>query len=369
MLTIFLSGDVMTGRGIDQMLARPVDPQLHESYVKDAREYVKLAERKHGEIKRPADDRSIWGFALDVLDALHPVARIINLETAVTTSDRHWKGKAVHYRMSPKNVGCLTGAGIDCATLANNHTLDWGYRGLTETLATLKAANIGVVGAGADRAAANAPAALRTDCGARILVFGVASPDSGMPEAWAAGEASAGLAVLPDFSHETCNDLARRIKAARESDRDLVIVSIHWGGNWGYHIPQPHQDFAHRLIDEADVAIVHGHSSHHVKGIEVYKGRLILYGCGDLITDYEGIRGHEDFRGDLGLLYLPQLDPATGALAALTMQPTQMRRLQLCRPSDDDVSWLRDSLDWEGRSFGTTTEITRQGMLRLDWIE
>jgi len=47
------------------------------------------------------------------------------------------------------------------------------------------------------------------------------------------------------------------------------------------------------------VDIVHGHSSHHVKGIEVHRGKLILYGCGDFIDDYEGIKGYEAFRDDL----------------------------------------------------------------------
>ena len=103
------------------------------------------------------------------------------------------------------------------------------------------------------------------------------------------------------------------------------------------------------------------------KGIEVYHGRLILYGCGDLITDYEGISGNETFRGDLGLMYFPQIDPATGALRALLMQPTQMRRLQLCRPSEQDVAWLRNVLNREGRRFGTSVLLGQDGMLELKW--
>ena len=60
---------------------------------------------------------------------------------------------------------------------------------------------------------------------------------------------------------------------------------------------------AHSLLDEAGVDVIHGHSSHHVKGIEVYKGKAILYGCGDFLTDYEGIQGYEEFRDDLVLMY------------------------------------------------------------------
>jgi poly-gamma-glutamate capsule biosynthesis protein CapA/YwtB (metallophosphatase superfamily) len=73
------------------------------------------------------------------------------------------------------------------------------------------------------------------------------------------------------------------------------VVSIHWGPNWGYEVPQAQQDFAYTLIDHHGVNIIHGHSSHHVKGIEIHRSRPIFYGCGDLLTDYEGIEGYEFF--------------------------------------------------------------------------
>src|SRR5690606_24185118 len=84
---------------------------------------------------------------------------------------------------------------------------------------------------------------------------------------------------------------------------DVVVVSVHWGGNWGYAIPPAERAFAHALIDSGSVDVVHGHSSHHAKGIEVYRGKPILYGCGDFLNDYEGISGHERYRGDLSLMY------------------------------------------------------------------
>jgi len=75
-----------------------------------------------------------------------------------------------------------------------------------------------------------------------------------------------------------------------------VVASIHWGDNWGYEI-------AHNLIDHAGVDIIHGHSSHHAKGIEVWHGKPVIYGCGDFINDYEGIGGNEKYRSDLSLMY------------------------------------------------------------------
>jgi hypothetical protein len=60
-LRVFLCGDVMTGRGIDQALPHPVDPVLYEPYVRDAREYVDLAEKAHGAFQRPVTFDYIWG--------------------------------------------------------------------------------------------------------------------------------------------------------------------------------------------------------------------------------------------------------------------------------------------------------------------
>ncbi|MCA9018305.1 MAG: CapA family protein, partial [Planctomycetaceae bacterium] len=119
-LTLFLCGDVMTGRGIDQILPSAGDPTLHESFAKDANLYVQLAERKNGPLPSEVNFAYIWGDALEILQRVAPDLRMINLETAVTTSDDYWPGKGIHYRMSPQNAPCLSIAEIDCCVLANN---------------------------------------------------------------------------------------------------------------------------------------------------------------------------------------------------------------------------------------------------------
>jgi hypothetical protein len=106
-VTLFLCGDVMTGRGIDQILPYPSDPQLYERYVSDARDYVALAERQNGPVARPVDFAYIWGDALEELQRRAPDVRIINLETAVTASDSYLL-KGINYRMHPANVPCLS---------------------------------------------------------------------------------------------------------------------------------------------------------------------------------------------------------------------------------------------------------------------
>ena len=119
---------------------------------------------------------------------------------------------------------------------------------------------------------------------------------------------------------------------------DIAVVSVHWGSNWGYDVPRAQVRFAHRLIDSG-VDVVHGHSSHHPRAVEVYRDRLVLYGCGDLINDYEGIAGQELFRGDLRLLYLARLDPA-GRLDELRMVPLQSRQMRLRLATGVDARWL-----------------------------
>ncbi|HEY8429304.1 MAG TPA: CapA family protein [Sandaracinaceae bacterium] len=363
-LTLFLAGDVMTGRGIDQVLPHPCDPALREPYVLDAREYVALAEEVSGDIPRPVPPAYPWGDALDELERVAPAARIVNLETSITRSDAFWPGKGVHYRTSPENAECLRAAKLDGCVLANNHVIDFGRAGLVETLETLDRLSIAHAGAGRTIEEATAPAVLDRGELGRVLVFAVGSPSAGVPRAWEAAAGVPGVWLAPDLSGRT----VRRIRDAIERHarpRDVVVLSIHWGPNWGYGVGDDERAFARAVIDEAGAHVVHGHSSHHVKGIELYRGRLVLYGCGDLLTDYEGIRGYERFRGDLGLMYFATVDVGTGRLIALEMVPTRMRRFRITRASGDDAAWLGRVMRRECEMLGAEVEQERDGRLFL----
>ena len=363
-ITLFLAGDVMTGRGIDQILPHPVDPNLYEHSVKNAKVYIELAERAHGNIPERVTFDYIWGDALEELDLVSPDLRLVNLETAVTTSGEYWEGKQVHYRMHPQNIPCLTAAGIDCCVLANNHVLDWGYAGLEETLHALETAGIKKVGAGRNLEEAQRPAVFELPGRGRVLVFAAGSASSGIPLPWAATEDRAGVHLIDESWPGTVSHVQHVIERfARPGD--LVVVSIHWGPNWGYKISRAQQKLAHSLIDNAGVDVVHGHSSHHVKGIEIYRNKPILYGCGDFLTDYEGIRGYESFRGDLGLMYFVSLGAKTHELVNLEMRPIQMKRFQVKRVSYDDVAWLAEVQNREGQKLGTRVERANRGVLTL----
>jgi poly-gamma-glutamate synthesis protein (capsule biosynthesis protein) len=365
-ITIFLCGDVMTGRGIDQILPHPSDPHLHEPYVRNARRYVDLAEEANGVIPEPADFRYIWGDALAVLEKESPAARVINLETSITRSDDYWLGKGINYRMHPDNIPVLTAARIDVCALANNHVLDWGYAGLGETLQTLHKAGIKSAGVGLSLTEAEAPAIVDISAQARLLVFSCGDATSGIPESWGAAAGKPGVNLLPDLSDRAVYRIGQAVRAVKQP-RDVAVVSIHWGGNWGYDISRDQRAFAHGLIDEAGVDVIHGHSSHHAKGIEVYRGRPVIYGCGDFINDYEGIGGYESFRGDLSLMYFVRMDVTSGKLAELRMKPMQMRKFRLNRASRQDAEWLGKTLDREGRTLGTRAELGEDNTLLLRW--
>lgn len=365
-LVLFLCGDVMTGRGIDQILPYPCKPNLYEPYVKDARRYVTLAEAVNGRIARPVAFSYIWGDALEVLEAQAPDVRIINLETSVTKSEDYWRGKGIHYRMHPKNISCLTSAGIDCCVLGNNHVMDWGYAGLRETLQTLRDVNIQTAGAGYNLDQARAPALLEVPEKGRVIVMSMGIASSGIGWYWSATQQRPGVNLLVDLSAGEVSKIADQLQAIRRAG-DIVVVSIHWGGNWGYEVSAEEIRFAHQLIDEAEVDIVHGHSSHHAKGIEVYNGKPILYGCGDFINDYEGISGYEGYRGDLSLMYLVRMTPATGKLVDLNMIPMQIRQFRLHHASERDAAWLQDTLHRESRRFDTAVEMAAKGSLQLHW--
>jgi poly-gamma-glutamate synthesis protein (capsule biosynthesis protein) len=366
LITLFLCGDVMTGRGIDQILPHPSGPVIHEGYMKDARGYVEIAEKVNGPIPRSVAPGYIWGDALDELERVAPDLRVINLETSVTKSDDYWEGKEVQYRMHPENIDSITAAKIDVCSLANNHVLDWGYDGLKETLETLRRTKVRGVGAGRDLKEAESPVVMGIEGKGRVIVFAFGSPTSGVPLNWAASEKKPGVNLLRDFSDDAIQRIRKRVQEM-EQDRDIVVVSVHWGGNWGYHVPQEEIDFAHRLIDEAGVDIIHGHSSHHVKGIEVYQDRLILYGCGDFLNDYEGISGYEYYRDDLGLMYFASLDPSAGRLVQLQLTPTQIKYFKVNRTSRDDALWLSHTLNREGERFGTRVKLDEDNRLTLFW--
>ena len=367
-VTLLLAGDVMTGRGIDQVMPDPVSPELYEGWVRDARDYVRLAEEVNGPIAAPVPIDYVWGDALAQMDRLAPDARLINLETAITRSGTPWPGKGIHYRMSPAHAGLLGAARIDACSLANNHVLDWGVAGLADTLATLHAAGVATAGAGATLDEAWAPAVLPLSGGSRVLLYAAAGPDSGVPPEWTPDTRHGGVALLPRLDEPAAQAWAARVRPQRRAG-DVVIASLHWGANWVDAVPQAHRSFAHRLIELGAADMVHGHSSHHPLPMEVYRGKLVLYGCGDLVNDYEGIRSRGRHRSDLGCLYGLTLARSSGRLSELELVPLQLRQFRLGPPGTAMRQALHRELNDGCRPLGTRVEADAGGRWQLRWGE
>ena len=195
--------DVMTGRGIDQILPHPCEPEIYEDYLKSALDYVVLAERVNGPIKRPVACDTIWGEALDELSRQRPHARIVNLETAVTASGTP-EPKGINYRMNPANIAALTAAEPRCLRACEQPRARLGR--------TRPARYPGFCTRGGhpdhrrrtkpprSRAARHYSKSARQ---LRVLVFGLGLESSGIPSFWTAGAHRPGVRLLPDLSEQT----------------------------------------------------------------------------------------------------------------------------------------------------------------------
>lgn len=339
MISLALGGDVMTGRGVDQCLTYSVKPLLQEPWVRKATEYVYLAERKSGKIIRPLSYQKVWGQLLLDLKEFTPDLFLANLETSVTTSPTFFPGKEVHYRMHPKNVELLTLLQPCIFALANNHLGDFGKQGILETLKVLDENRILSAGAGRNFEEASRPAVFDLKEKGRLLFFSAGLSSSGIPNEWRANEKEPGVFLLQEPLEQNLN-LIEKLIVKWKKKNDLILWSFHWGSNWGYEILEEHQQLARKLIELGFADLIHGHSSHHAKSFEVYQKKLILFGCGDLISDYEGITGYETYRPELKVLFCPNLSPISGELDSLKLCYYKVKGLEILQANQEERQWL-----------------------------
>ena len=331
-VTLFLCGDVMTGRGIDQILPHPGEPHLYEPYMRSALGYVQLAEQANGPIPRPVDFAYIWGDALAELERVRPHARIINLETSVTAAEDAWPDKGIHYRMHPANVPLPDRRAHRLLRAREQPRARLGHRGLRGDAGD--AARRGHPhrrrgprrrrGRGARRCIE------RAGPGPRAASSRSATDSSGVPRDWAARAGPRGREFpARPLRARRADAVARRSRRRRSGPATSSSPRSTGAATGATAFRRRSARFAHAAHRRGGVDVVHGHSSHHPKGIEVYRERLILYGCGDFLNDYEGIRGHEAFRADLALMYFPTLDPASGRLMRFALTPTRIRHFRV----------------------------------------
>ena len=320
MLRLGLAGDVMLGRLVDRYVL--ADPECPADYI--------------------------WGDILPVWRQID--LRMVNLECVIATTGEPWMPKTFHFRAGPRAIDALKAAGIQVVGLANNHVLDFGGDALGECLARLRQASIHYTGAGETSTEAAATAMLAVG---GITVATVALTD-GEPE-WMATPDRPGT----NYVHCTATGLSEpyraRIAGALAQARaaaDLVVVSAHVGANWGPPTAQT-QALAHELID-LGADLYWGHSNHTVQGIELYRGKPILYSCGDFVDDY-AVDPAE--RNDLSCLF--DLIIERGRVTRIRLHPVRIAGLRVNLATGQDLQrmhrWLRDrmaefdtKLDFEG---------------------
>lgn len=349
---ILLVGDVMLGRLVDQFF-----PEYHCDDSENQRhaQYFKKMYPKVDQLYREMNYTFPWGNTLPIF--ANATIRLINLETSATTHPAKFPDKAFNYHMHPKNLEALKIARIEYASLANNHILDYCVPGLQETIKSLKELGIKFAGAGMNLDECMRPAVLEMTQDTNLLVYSMADHF----DFWAAGKDKPGIFFV-DLSKNSSNSdqivqyISSDVKKYKENYPDktwLPVVSIHMGSNYAWQPTAVEMQFCHDLIDKAGIDIIHGHSSHHVKGIEVYKGKPILYGCGDFEDDYAVDR---EYRNDLSFVYELIYNHDTKTFSHLELTPTQIHLFQVNKATGDNRAWLERTMTRLCQKLGTTVE-------------
>ncbi|BCR88558.1 CapA family protein [Aspergillus chevalieri] len=378
--TLNFTGDVMLARLIDQLFPTHLHSPHYANVIKTFIErYPYLSKYNH---------KSPWGSALELFR--RGDLNLVNLETAATEGVEKWPKKVFNYRMHPENLGVLGEGRVDFVALANNHTLDFGESGLRDTIKGVRGVGVEFAGVGDSAVEARLPAVLQLP---RASADGNSHGDGvkHTVHVYSASDHPRDWSVIPefhliDYTPSTKQHLKTLLTTppdpqsqSQTAQPDLKIFSIHWGPNYTWQ-PSAHiRDMAHFLIDECGVDIVHGHSAHHIQGVERYGRGVIMYGCGDFVDDYAL---NEEFRNDLGGIWRVVVNTNTNndssggrkgkglVLDRLEMYPTRCDRFQvtLLDVDDEDHGWVRRKVAKLSEEMGTRVrrELGREGQVIVD---
>ncbi|HXQ25622.1 MAG TPA: CapA family protein [Candidatus Acidoferrales bacterium] len=291
-----------------------------------------------------------WGDTLPIL--LSADWRMCNLECVISDRGKPWSAypKAFHFRSAAKNIAALEAAQINAVSLANNHVLDYGYDAMFQMLEILDRAGIIHSGAGAnvEEASRLAIASVR---GKKLGLLAFTDNEPG----WEAKADQPGVFYVPvDLKDWRAQNLLEIVRSQRNAV-DLLIVSAHWGSNWGYLPEEGHVAFAHALVD-AGAGVVFGHSCHVFRGIEIYKGRPIFYSAGNFVDDY-AVDLVE--RNDESFIYV--IDVQDQVSQGLRLYPTVIRRCQARRAEGVYEMAIAQKMQELCAPFGSTANWNQGG--------
>ena len=316
-ITLALAGDLMLGRWVNVMILEkgPLYP---------------------------------WGDVLPLIQEAD--LSLVNLECVIAESGEPFTPPRVFYfKAHPKAMEVLTLAGIDYVTLSNNHAMDFQAPALLETIRHLDEHGIAHAGAGRNLEEASRFAMLE----AKGIKVGVVAFADHFPE-YAATESTPGINLIPITLDERYFRRVREgIEAVRAAGADIVVFSIHWGPNMRHAPTQGFVDFAHAVMD-AGADIFHGHSAHIFQGIEIYKGKPILYDTGDLVDDYYV---YEEHKNDQQLLFL--LTVTSDGVERIELIPLLISMCQVNRAKGLAFDEIFERM--RGLSGAMGTEVRREG--------
>jgi poly-gamma-glutamate capsule biosynthesis protein CapA/YwtB (metallophosphatase superfamily) len=296
------------------------------------------------EMLRTMSPGQLWGDVLSLMSLAD--LRIINLECALTGHKQPWRRtpKVFHFRADPSAIEVLRAARVDGCSLANNHTLDFEEQGLLDTLEHLEAAGLLYAGAGRNQEEAAQPALLevRPDHAVALLAF----TDNEPP--FAAGADRPGTNYLPvSLEPEVLRRVEEAITTAREAGAKTVVFSNHWGPNMVQRPNDLFRRFAHAVIDRG-ADIYYGHSAHIFQGVEIYRGKPILYDTGDFIDDYAV---DPDLRNDWSFLFKISLE--YGEFRCLELFPVTLSYARVESATGAERRAIMDRMESLSREMGT----------------
>ena len=298
------------------------------------------------------DPAGVWGSTLERLRALDGL--VVNLECCVATGGTRWPGHTYYFRADPSfAVPALSAATVSIASLANNHALDFREPALRATRRHLADAGVAHAGAGPNLDAALEPAVVE----AGGLTVATVALTNQRP-AYAAGEVGAGTAYasLSPIDPVTRSRVGTALERARAHDPDLLVATLHWWPNWEIAPDATQRAFARWLIDRG-VDVVHGHSAHVLQGVEVYRGRPIVYDAGDFVDDYVHKDGYHNKRSALFELLVTD-----GRLDALRVVPVEIEGEAATLASHEAAAWVRRAVRDRSAPVGTRVERAGAGL-------
>jgi len=233
--------------------------------------------------------------------ALGPIAQVlreadlamVNLETAITTGGTPAPGKEFTFRAPATALTALKAAGVDVASMANNHGMDYMQTGLADSLAAIKQSKFPVVGIGANSTQAYKPFR-KTVNGNRVSIIGATQVlDAEFIQAWTATPTTGGLASAKDETR-----LLQAVRQARKNS-DTVIVYLHWGTEM-QKCPNPAQLALGPKLVKAGADVVVGGHAHILLGAGYIGNGYVNYGLGNFVF-YNSIPGTTGRTGVLTL--------------------------------------------------------------------